>query len=184
MQVRRWRWLTAVPVVVCFGAVVVASDRPDRRDAKATGPAAHAPGVARPVGAASSAAARVTTILGTAWTAENLPIAKASVRLRDVLSGKVMATAVAGDTGEFGFEDVAAGSYLVELLNPSGRVEAVGHVFTIAQGETVATFVRLNTRVPWVVGFFKNTVSAVTAAAASEGVAAIAPVARPSSANQ
>jgi len=48
----------------------------------------------------------------------------------------------------------------------------------VATGETVATFVRASTRVPWFTGFFSNTVSAVSSTAASEGITAIAPVAR------
>ena len=69
-----------------------------------------------------------------------------------------------------------------------GRVQrkllAVGQVFTIAPGETVATFVRLGTKLPWFAGFFSNAAAAAITAAASEGVTALAPVARPVSRKQ
>lgn len=55
----------------------------------------------------------------------------------------------------------------------------VGHAFVIAPGETVATFVRLGTKVPWFHGFFSNAASAVASTAASQGITAIAPVQLP-----
>ena len=128
--------------------------------------------------------ARSTTILGSAWTASNQPIRQAHVRLRNVISGRVEAAATANDAGQFEFSSVESGSYVVELLSESGKVQVVGQVFSIAPGETVATFIRLGTKVPWYAEFFGNSVAAVAATAASEGITAIAPVARPVSANR
>ena len=179
MQCSLWRSLAVLPLAVCLAAGAAAADPPDRPDTKG---ARTTPGMARPVGAArpgSSIATRATAILGTAWTADNAPIKQANLRLRNVVSGKIEATAVANDAGHFAFENVPGGSYVVELLNDGGHVAVVGQVFTIATGETVATFVRTSTRVPWLVGFFNNTVSAVSSTAASQGVTAIAPLARP-----
>jgi len=186
MQIPRWRALATVPFAVCLSAAVVLADPPDRPGAKAAAPGV--PGTARPASPTSFAATtfgtRVTAVLGVAWTADNTPIHRASIRLRDVVTGKIQSTAIANDAGQFAFENVPGGSYVVELLNASGHVEVVGHVFTIAAGETVATFVRLGTKVPWFTGFFNNTVSSVASTAASQGVAAIAPIARPVSAKQ
>jgi hypothetical protein len=174
----------ATALLFCGGAAVGA--RPDRPASKL--PAAHTPGAARPVGPASTAAAtfgtRMTAILGAAWTADNAPIKQANVRLRNVITGKVEATAVANDAGQFAIENVPGGSYVVELLGSNGRVQVVGHVFTIAGGETVATFVRTGTKVPWFTGFFTNSVASVASTAASQGITAIAPVARAVSPNQ
>jgi hypothetical protein len=181
MQLSLWRALAVVPLALCFGAAAVAADPPDRPDAKKA--TRNAPGVARPVGPTSTLATSfgtlATSILGAAWTADNTPIRQASLRLRNIVSGKVQATTIANDTGQFAFANVPPGSYVVELLNASGHVEVVGQMFTIAQGETVATFVRIGTKVPWFTGFFGNTVSLVTSAAANEGVVAVAPLARP-----
>ena len=117
-----------------------------------------------------------TAIIGSAWDADNSPIEFASLRLRDVIDGKVEATAKADARGEFTFENVPGGSYVVELLSDSGKVETMGHVFTIAPGETVATFVRLPAKVPSWTAFFTNTAGAAALAAASQGLAAIAPL--------
>jgi hypothetical protein len=174
----KFRFAAAVVPVLVFGIAAGASARPDRPDAKGL----RLPGVARPVGAVAAGQSRATSIVGTAWTAENTPITFARLRLRNVLSGRIDAITVANEAGQFAFEGVQGGSYVVELVNEAGKVQVVGHVFTIAPGETVATFVRLATRVPWFVGFFGNSVSAVSAAAASEGITALAPLARPASA--
>lgn len=186
MQSSFWRALAVASLVVCPGVVAGAADRPDRPDAK--GAARSTPGMARPVGRTAagptSLGAPSTAILGTAWTADNAPIKQANLRLRNVLTGKVQALTVGNDAGQFAFENVPGGSYVVELLDDGGHVEVVGHVFTIAAGETVATFVRTGTKVPWFVGFFNNTLSAVSSTAASQGVTAIAPLARPASAKQ
>ncbi|HEY2433854.1 MAG TPA: carboxypeptidase-like regulatory domain-containing protein [Vicinamibacterales bacterium] len=187
MKVAMWRSLALLTSVLCFGSTAAFTDTPDRPDAKKTA-VAHAPGAPRPVGSPTGSVAaiggRAAVVVGNAWTADNAPIKQASLRLRDVVSGKVEAVTIANDDGRFVFEDVPGGSYAVELLNATGRIEVVGNVFTIAPGETVATFVRTGTKVPWVQGFFNSTMSVVTATAASAGVAALAPVARPASAKQ
>jgi hypothetical protein len=127
---------------------------------------------------------RVTSIQGNAWTAENAPIAHARLRLRDVSSGKIQAVTIANEAGQFTFGNIEPGSYAVELVNDSAAVLAVGHVFSIAPGEVVATFVRLGTRVPWFSGFFGNAAAAVASSAASQGITALAPIPRPASAGR
>ena len=181
-------WSRFGVAVICVALPLSANARPDRSDVK-TAAARNAPGTARPVGPTSTAGAaatvtRATSILGAAWTADNTPIKQAKLRLRNVISGKVEATTVANEAGQFAFDNVEGGSYMVELVNDASKIQALGHVFTIAPGETVATFVRLGTKVPWFTGFFGNTMSAVTSSAASEGVMAITPLTRPVSANQ
>lgn len=122
-----------------------------------------------------------TAVIGTAWTADNQPIPGAHVQLRDVVSGKVRALAVADETGRFTFTNLEGGTYVVELVGTDGKVITVGHAFGIAPGDTVATFVRLGTKVPWFNGFFNNAASAVAATASSQGITAIAPVQNPTS---
>src|SRR4051812_21185920 len=177
MTTRLWRSVAVLPAVVLFGAAGLAAARPDRPDTKRA--AATRPGVARPIGPTSTAAttfgARATAVLGAAWTADNLPIKQANLRLRNIVTGKIEAAVVASDTGQFAFDNVPGGAYVVELLNNGGHVQVVGHTFTIAPGETVATFVRLGSKVPWFDGFFNNTLSSVASTAASQGVTAIAP---------
>ena len=127
---------------------------------------------------------RVTTVQGMAWNADNSPVKSPHVRLRNVTTGRVEAAAVGDDMGSFAFSGLEGGTYFVELVNDSGRILAVGHVFAIAPGETVATFVRLGTRVPWFAGFFTNAAAAAATAAAEQGITALAPVARPATAGR
>ena len=179
-------WSAVVPVVVALALPIAVDARPDGKDSKSDSKATAArsvAGVARAIGPTSitgtnAMVTRVTTIIGSAWTADNTPISQAHLRLRNVVSGRVEAATVADDAGQFSFTNVEGGSYVVELVNVAGKVQVMGHVFSIATGETVATFVRASTRVPWFTGFFSNTVSAVSSTAASDGITAIAPVAR------
>jgi hypothetical protein len=135
-------------------------------------------------GATARAADPSSSIAGTAWKADNTPLPGARVRLRSVVTGKITGAALADDHGQFRFDQVPAGTYIVELVDESGSVLAVGHVFSAAPGETVATFVRLSTHVPWYDGFFANAAAAAIATAASEGITALAPVGRPVSRKQ
>ena len=172
-----WTLVQAIAVallpVVALGA---SSDRSKKGTVKGAATNATAASATRVGG--PSFGLRSTSILGSAWNADNSPLKQAHLRLRDVVSGKAQATAQANDAGQFAFENIDAGSYVVELLNDAGRIRTVGHVFTIAPGETVATFVRLETRVPWASAFFTNTAAAVAASAASQGITALTPLGR------
>jgi hypothetical protein len=135
-------------------------------------------------GVAGGPAAASTTIQGNVWTADNAPIPNAKLRLRNVITGKIAAVAQANDAGQFTFSDIEPASYVVELVNDSAAVLAVGHLFSIGSGETVATFVRLGTKTPWFSGFFANAAAAVASSAASQGITALAPIGRPASAGR
>ena len=179
---RRLGWACLPAVVLAFGSVGVASGSPDR-PVKTPVKTPVVAGTARAVGAGTRTTAgasfgsRSTSILGAAWNMDNSPIKGANLRLRNVVSGKVEAITKANDVGQFAFENINGGAYVVELLTAAGKLETVGHVFTIAPGETVATFVRLGTKVPWGIAFFNNTASSVASTAASQGITAIAPLA-------
>jgi hypothetical protein len=125
---------------------------------------------------ASAASKGATSILGVVWNVDNTPIPGARVQLRNLVSGKVDASAVANQTGQFTFSQIEGGRYVVELIGQNGKIVTVGHAFVIAPGESVATFVRMGTKVPWFTGFFNNAATAVTSSAASQGITAIAPV--------
>lgn len=131
---------------------------------------------------ASASAVVGTTILGTAWRADNTPIPQARVRLRNVTTGRVEATTIANGRGQFTFSNIEPGSYVIELVNDEGRVLALGQVFSLGPGETVATFVRLGARAPWFTGFFSNAATSAVAAASSLGVTALGSDGQPVSA--
>jgi hypothetical protein len=181
----RWDFLPAAALALAMAGMTPAllGASPERPDARPAAKAAKAPGTPRPVATGSRVAGasfggtRVASILGAAWNVDNTPIKEASLRLRNVVTGKIEALTKADETGQFAFENVNGGSYVVELVTASGKIQTVGHVFTIAPGETVATFVRVGTKVPWGTAFFKNTGNAVASSAASEGITAITPIA-------
>ena len=130
------------------------------------------------VGAAAGSGG-MTSVIGAAWKMDNTPIPGAEVQLRNLVSGKVDARAVADQAGQFTFARIEGGTYAVELLGANGKIVTVGHAFAIPPGEPFATSVRLGTKVPWFNGFFNNVASAVASTAASQGITAIAPVQLP-----
>lgn len=129
--------------------------------------------------------AAATIIRGSAWSSENTPIRDAKLRLRNVTTGRIEAATVGDAEGQFTFANVAGGTYVVELVNDTGRVLTVGHPFVILPGETVATFVRLGVaKAPGLASFFANAAAAAIASASSLGVTALAPTAPPVSAKR
>jgi hypothetical protein len=94
---------------------------------------------------------RQTAVVGYLWTAANVPIAGAAVQLRDTTSGQIVAASRTDNGGEFTFRPVA-GSYVVEYVDAAERVLALGNPFTVAAGETVATFVRVGSSRPQITG--------------------------------
>jgi hypothetical protein len=128
---------------------------------------------------AASASSRSTVVMGSAWGPKNTPVPGARLQLRNVVNGKVVARTIADDAGRFAFTDLEGGTYVVEVVNEAGKIVSVGHAFGVAPGESVATFVRLGTKAPWFPNFFGNTATAVTTAASSQGVTALAPVQEP-----
>jgi hypothetical protein len=185
---RRLTWALAPALAVAVVSAEGANDHTGKASTTSTKSAAAssasrtAPGAPRPAGAGGSRVAgaafgsRSTSVLGAAWHADSTPIKDANLRLRNVVTGKIEAVTKGNDVGQFVFEHVEGGTYIVELVNEAGRIQTVGHVFTIAPGETVATFVRLGSKTPWTTAFFNNTASSVAATAATEGITAITPV--------
>jgi hypothetical protein len=172
---RRLTWLVVPALAVAFVSAAAADDRTAAGKASTDATASKtAPGVPRPAGGAHaggpSLESRSPSIIGTAWNADSSPIKGANLRLRNIVTGKVAAATKANDLGQFTFDNVEPGSYLVELVNDAGHVQTIGHTFTIAPGETVATFVRLTPKVPWTTAFFESTASNVTSTAATAGV--------------
>src|SRR5258708_25708544 len=118
----------------------------------------------------------MTSVLGAAWKVDNSPIPGARVQLRNLVSGKVEARAVADLSGQFTFSRIEGGTYVVELLGENGKIVTVGHAFVIAPGETVATFVRLGAKVPSFNGFFGNAASAAAPTTPTPGTPAPPPL--------
>ncbi len=120
-----------------------------------------------------------TTVIGLAREADNAPVRRARLRLRNVVSGYVEAVAVADDSGEFTFEGLEGGTYVVELVDASDHVLGVGQVFSVAPGETAATFLKLAQEPSWMAGFFNTTAASVLSAAAGAGLTGVVPTGDP-----
>jgi hypothetical protein len=133
---------------------------------------------------APRAVERVTaTVVGYLWSADSTPIPSGALRLRDVSSGRVALTTYSNENGEFMFDDIDGGSYVVEYVDARSNVLAVGSPFSVSAGETVSTLVRLGAR-RTLGGFFASTAAAVVASAATIGVTAVVPTGRPVSPNR
>jgi hypothetical protein len=121
-------------------------------------------------------------VIGTVWRQDNSPIANGLLRLRNVTTGRIVLGTQSDAMGRFSFPQVAQGSYIVELVDDAGSIRAVGHMFSVGPGDTVATFIRLGSRAGWFDGFFTNAAAAALATAASLGVTAVGDGPQPASA--
>jgi hypothetical protein len=181
----RFLHASGLTAVVCAGVLALApavmfASGPAGRQAPVASPAKpQAKGISTRApqagGVSGALGVRATAIRGSAWNADGSPIPNARLRLRDLGIGKIAATTVANDLGQFKFDKIEGGTYAIELVSESGRILTVGQTLIVAPGETVATFVRLSTKAPWFDGFFANAASGVAASAASLGVTALAP---------
>jgi hypothetical protein len=131
--------------------------------------------------ARAASVARSTSVHGVVWNADNTPLPYARVRLRNQQTGRVDAAAAANENGQFTFDSLEGGSYVIELVGDDSKVIALGQIFRVEPGDTVATFVRLGARQPRLAGLFSNAAAAVISAASSAGVTAIGSQAPPAS---
>ena len=121
------------------------------------------------------------TVTGTVWDRRDVPVPKPRLRLRDVRSGQIVRTSEGDELGRFSFSQVPPGSYLVELVDRTGNVIALGQMFSLSPLETVATFLRLGAAVPWYRGFFSNAAAVALASAAALALVAVGNGGQPAS---
>lgn len=132
-----------------------------------------------------------STISGKAVTATNAPMGSTLIRLRDVRFGHVVATTLTDKAGQFEFKSVDTGSYIVEMMNPSGEVVlASSSILYVGSGEILSTLLKMPFSSPALGGLLGDTApsalsamttaaQAVTAAAASSDTPAAAPAGEP-----
>lgn len=140
--------------------------------ARSTTSAARAASALSSLGSGSSvASSRATSVMGYLWAGEGTPISNATVQLRNIVTGQVEQVSTTLQNGAFAFNNVAGGTYAIEYVTETtGRLVAVGQAFSVAPGETVATFVRLGSKL---VGpaFASNVAQMAVSTAASAGIA-------------
>ena len=113
-----------------------------------------------------------SSIVGSVWRGKTV-VPAARVRLRNYSTGNLVDGTVASDLGRFAFRDLEGGRYVLEVVNESGKVLAIGHPLAVAPGETVATSIDLSSGERWFSGFFQNAAAAVVSTASSVGVTAV-----------
>ncbi len=131
---------------------------------------------------ANAAAGRSTSVVGYLWTANNSAVANAPVQLRNTVTGQIDFVTQSNAIGEFTFNNVAGGSYVIEYASDqAGSLLALGHPFTVAPGETVATFVRMANALPVLMqdvtgNIAASVIQSATSAGVTTMVTPIAPV--------
>jgi hypothetical protein len=123
---------------------------------------------------------RVNGILGEVRTVQDVPLGRARLVLRNVMSGLVEAWATADENGRFAFVDVMPSGYVVELIGSDGAVAATSEFISVGAGDLRQTQVRLAGRTglaPF--GVLDATAPSQTAAAAAGGARAVAEPGRP-----
>jgi hypothetical protein len=152
---------------------------------RTTTSAARAASALTQLGSGSSvASSRVTAVMGYLWAGEGTPVSNATVQLRNIVTGQVEQVSSTLQNGAFAFQNVSSGTYAIEYVTESaGRVMAVGQAFSVAPGETVATFVRLGGKLALLVpDLASNAAQAVvqqTASAVASGVVSVVGTAAP-----
>jgi hypothetical protein len=152
---------------------------------RSTTSAARAASALTQLGSGSSVAStRVTAVMGYLWAGEGTPVSNATVQLRNIVTGQIEQVSSTLQNGAFAFQNVSSGTYAIEYVTESaGRVMAVGQAFSVAPGETVATFVRLGGKLALLVpDLASNAAQAVvqqTASAVASGVVSVVGTAAP-----
>ena len=76
------------------------------------------------------------TIRGTARESDGDALDNETVRLRNVSTGQITATSTTTGNGSFTFANVPPGSYVVEVVDSTGRVIAASSALSLAAGAT------------------------------------------------
>jgi len=125
-------------------------------EARQTGPARSVPSA--PTGGA---------IEGTVRRVTGEPVARAVVRLRDLVAGVANTITETNADGQFHFAPVPPGQYLVELIEEQGQVRAVSNMLMVPPGGmAIAEIVLPGSRDPFGALFWKSSAAILTTAAA------------------
>ena len=119
-----------------------------------------------------------TAISGTAVTQAGQPLANVQVQARNLLTGQVAGTARTGGNGQFSITRLDPGSYVLEIIDGSGRVGGTSPFLSVAPGgpvltTVVATAPSVAPTAGTVASSLKTTMEAVKYAAAAAGVAGV-----------
>jgi hypothetical protein len=83
-----------------------------------------------------------TSVVFTVFDRRDRPIGMATVRIRNAASGQIQAFTETSAIGQGTFQNIPPGRYVLELMKGKETVVAVGQPFSIAEGDTIASFVK------------------------------------------
>jgi hypothetical protein len=84
-----------------------------------------------------------TRIIGTVIDISQTPVAFARLQLRDLAKGVVQQEATSDGNGEYSFEVVDPGTYVVEMVTVEGYTVALSNAGSLGRFETMQTVVQL-----------------------------------------
>ena len=178
--------IAAVAIPVALHAQVAAGSAAARAIAmRTTTSAARTASALTQLGSnAASGATRVTAVIGYVWAGEGTPVSNATVQLRNIVTGQIEQVSSTAANGAFSFTGVPGGTYTIEYVTDvAGKVVTIGQAVSVAPGETVATFVRLGSKlvslVPDLASNAAQSVISNAAQAVSSGVVSVAGTAAP-----
>jgi len=132
----------------------------------------------------STVAGAAGQISGQAFDLAGKPLARATVRLRNMSTGLTSGGAPSGAAGDFSFGGLRAGNYVVEVGNAAGQVIGTSRVIPLTPGQMVAAGIGVTAAAeagPAATGqagagsaagsFFTSTMGIVVVAAVAAGVA-------------
>lgn len=114
-------------------------------------------------------------ISGTATDANAVPLANATVRLRNLATNEVEQVVKTDHLGQFTLVAQPDTPYVVEILDRKGRTLAVSDIITAQAGDVAAAVITVPMRLPAVAGIFGESIAAVLAAAAWTGITVVDP---------
>lgn len=89
-----------------------------------------------PVQASGSEGGPVT-LTGTAYRTNLQPLSGVEVQVRSLRTGSLVGSTTSTANGEFYFKDIQPGSYVVEIVNASGRLLGMSPPLTLGSASTV-----------------------------------------------
>lgn len=137
-----------------------------------------APGRSPALVAGKTIDAAQTVISGTAVTQTGQPLANVQVQARNLLTGQVAGSARTGGNGQFSITRIDPGSYVLEIVDGSGRVGGTSPFLSVAPGGPVFTTVvstapSLGPTAGTLATSLKTAMESVKYAAAAAGVAGV-----------
>jgi hypothetical protein len=85
----------------------------------------------------------VTQVTGSVIDIRQVPVAGATVQLRNLETGNIESTTEADENGEYEFSVDESGTYVVEMVMVDGEIVALSNAGSLATYETLQTVIQL-----------------------------------------